>query len=120
MIIFGCFVRQVASNSLQQVCGELAGRECVEDTSLRCFPVLETDHSCRVLLLEITDQVAQWSRLDLALSWDWDRGGGGGQCQEDGVTVAGADSLGDIVKLGLVEAESLGNLEIGFIILILH
>lgn len=73
------------------------------------------------LLFEITDEVAEGAGLNLSIvAGHRDRRRGCGQGQEDGMTRARADPLGHIIKLGLVQTQSLGDLEIWFVILILH
>ena len=52
VVVLGPLVRQVRGHPPQQLHGEVAGWECVQNSSLFCLSVVETDDPSCLLLLE--------------------------------------------------------------------
>merc|ERR1711934_813537 len=118
-----CSSRIITLPSQQQQQG---GRLCFprprdfQHPALFSLPVLQTNHSSRLLLFQVAHKIPERTTLDLSPICDWHLAAAGGQGKENCMACGAADPLADVVQLGLVQPQPLGDFQVRLVLLVPH
>lgn len=119
MILLQPFFRNAVASALQQRRREFARRKNVQDARGFSFLVQQRDDARRFLLLQIRDQIAERTRLNVFV-FDRDGRVGPSKAQEDRVRRRSRNSLLNVLQLRLVQSQALSDAQISGSVLVLH